>query len=30
LAMTGQELLDHAGTVSHDQALRKAHGEFEK
>ena len=30
LTMTGRELLDHAGTVSHDQALRKAHSEFEK
>jgi hypothetical protein len=30
LTMTGRELLTHAGTVSHEQALQKAHGEYEK
>lgn len=30
LTMTGRELLTHAGTVSHEQAMRKAHDEFEK
>jgi hypothetical protein len=30
LTMTGRELLTHAGTVSHEQALHKAHGEYEK
>jgi len=29
LAMTGRDLLDHAGKVSHDEALRKAHREYE-
>ena len=30
LNMTGQELLTHAGTVSHQQAIAKAHDEYEK
>jgi hypothetical protein len=30
LNMAGQELLIHAGTVSHVQALKKAHDEYEK
>jgi hypothetical protein len=30
LAMTGRSLLTHAGTISHDEALDKAHGEYEK
>ena len=30
LTMTGRELLAHAGTVSHEQAVHKAHGEHEK
>jgi hypothetical protein len=30
LTMTGRELLDHAGTVSHEKALQKAESEFEK
>lgn len=30
LTMTGRELLTHAGTVSHESALSKAHEEFEK
>ncbi len=30
LTMTGRELLTHAGTVSHDAAMRKAHDEYEK
>lgn len=30
LTMTGRELLAHAGTISHDAALEKAHDEFEK
>ncbi len=30
LNMTGQELLTHAGTVSHQQAIDKAHEEYEK
>ena len=29
-AMTGRELLTHAGTVSHDAAMSKAHVEYEK
>jgi len=28
--MTGRELLDHAGKRSHDEALQKAHVEYEK
>ena len=30
LVMTGRELLSHAGKVSHDQAMLKAHAEYEK
>ena len=30
LTMTGQELLTHAGKISHEQAIRKAHQEYEK
>ncbi|MCF7816248.1 MAG: virulence RhuM family protein [Kiritimatiellales bacterium] len=30
LTMTGRELLDHAGTISHEQAMLKAETEFEK
>lgn len=30
LTMTGRELLDHAGTVSHEKAMQKAEVEFEK
>jgi hypothetical protein len=30
LTMTGRELLSHAGSISHQQALNKAHQEFEK
>jgi len=30
LKMTGNEILQHAGTVSHQQALRKANEEYEK
>lgn len=30
LTMTGRELLDHAGKISHDQAMTKAHEEYEK
>jgi len=30
LTMTGRELLDHAGTISHEAALRKSHAEYEK
>jgi len=30
LAMTGRELLTHAGTISHDVAMTKAHAEFDK
>lgn len=30
LRMTGRELLDHAGTVSHERAIRKASEEYEK
>ena len=29
LTMTGRELLDHAGKISHDEALQKAHTEYE-
>jgi hypothetical protein len=28
LKLSGRELLDHAGTVSHEQALEKAHAEY--
>lgn len=30
LTMTGRELLTHAGKISHEQALRKAHAEYDK
>ncbi len=30
LNMTGNEILDHAGSISHQQALNKAHTEYEK
>lgn len=30
LTMTGQELLTHAGKISHEAALKKAHEEYEK
>jgi len=30
LTMTGRELLDHAGKISHDAAFEKAHVEYEK
>ncbi len=30
LTMTGRELLTHAGTISHDSAMDKAHAEYEK
>lgn len=30
LSMTGRELLDHAGKISHEQALKKAQTEYEK
>lgn len=30
LRMTGNEILKHAGTVSHQQMLNKAHTEYEK
>lgn len=30
LTMTGRELLTHAGKVSHEQALQKAHAEYDK
>jgi hypothetical protein len=30
LKMTGKEILENAGTISHKQALNKAHNEFEK
>jgi len=30
LTMTGRELLDHAGKISHDEALQKAYAEYEK
>ena len=29
LTMTGRELLTHAGTISHEAAMTKAHGEYE-
>ena len=29
LTMTGRELLSHAGTVSHQSALKKAHTEYD-
>lgn len=30
LKMTGKEILNHAGTISHEQAIEKARIEFEK
>lgn len=30
LSMTGRALLDHAGKIGHEEALRKAHEEYEK
>jgi len=30
LTMTGKELLTHAGTISHEVAIQKAHEEYEK
>ena len=30
LTMTGRELLSHAGLISHEAAIGKAHGEYEK
>lgn len=30
LTMTGRELLGHAGKISHDAAMQKAHAEYEK
>jgi hypothetical protein len=30
LKLSGREILDHAGSVSHQQALDKAHGEYEQ
>ncbi|WP_232362721.1 virulence RhuM family protein [Desulfosudis oleivorans] len=30
LTMTGRDLLSHAGKISHEEALRKAHEEYEK
>jgi len=30
LTMAGRELLDHAGKISHDEALQKSHVEFDK
>jgi len=30
LTMTGRELLTHAGKISHDAAMVKAHEEYEK
>jgi len=30
LRMTGNEILGHAGTISHQQMLKKAHDEYEK
>jgi hypothetical protein len=29
LVMTGRELLDHAGTITHDEAIQKARREYE-
>ena len=29
LTMTGRDILDHAGKINHDEALRKAHREYE-
>jgi hypothetical protein len=30
LTMTGKNILNHAGTVSHETAIEKAHSEYEK
>lgn len=30
LTMTGRDLLEHAGTVSHDEAIKKARAEYER
>jgi len=30
LSMTGKEILNHAGEISHHQALEKAHTEYKK
>ena len=30
LRMTGKEILKTAGKISHEQAMQKAHGEYEK
>jgi hypothetical protein len=30
LKLSGRDILTHAGKISHDKALRKAHEEFEK
>ncbi len=30
LKLSGRDILTHAGKISHDKALRKAHVEFEK
>lgn len=30
LQLSGRDLLSHAGSISHDQALQKAHAEFER
>jgi len=30
LTMTGRELLNHAGAISHEEAIEKAHEEYEK
>jgi hypothetical protein len=30
LKLSGRDILTHAGKISHDAALRKAHGEYEK
>ena len=30
LSMTGRDLLTHAGSISHDEAMLKAHEEYEK
>ena len=30
LKLSGRDILTHAGTISHDKALQKAHAEYEK
>jgi hypothetical protein len=30
LKLSGRELLSHAGTITHDAALKRAHEEYEK